>query len=273
MRESICDGTTLSLSSLAEAANGEPAVFMDTWDEPESAMQPHDSAVYGEGVITYLDAAKKNNLPLYCADVRIRLGEDQTGDQMLDYHWQQDGSLLLINQASIMTASKEFTLAYVARMYEVATKTGEIIEDSRKEIVQPLAVPVNPVLATSMFKGGMAIGDTDFTLEQVTLKQTTMGIYADIEVTAQGVAGLTPEKRQKFLQAASQLALTDDRGAVLPSGMSLSGMTDDSGFPTLLIHKMFSADAMPETVSLATMEYAPAARATDIVTLRDYADE
>ena len=50
-------------------------------------------------------------------------------------------------------------------------------------------------------------------------------------------------------------------------------MTDDSGFPKLLIHKMFTADAMPETISLARMEYTPDARATDIVTLQDYTDQ
>ena len=251
-QETLAD-SHIALASLriapAEGAQGLVCVYPD---EPMDALGDTGAALaQALGVdpgSTWAQAAQALSLPLYAAEGFLDLDTSlATGEMMMDYQWNADGSLVYYSLASLnthaMAGQTELPLDFFLRVVQIDPATGKALESWQDDTAQT-AAPVAQLLAEKTYapQGGAAIAG--FTLENIQAQRYVTGLYLTLTYAA------SEDAEESDAYALYELALTDEAGQAFPSGPYLSGNMDTSAWPQVRVTTTLGLDELPETLTL-----------------------
>ncbi|NLO85969.1 MAG: hypothetical protein GX096_11175 [Clostridiales bacterium] len=269
LQESIADGHLIYFSTHVESLDKNVILFpMALGDSslplPDSILELYDL----EKGTTIFRAAQEKQLKVYGVSVYPEIVEDGTiaGDDMLDDHYQPDGSLVLINQLPLKTDTLEQKIGYNYNFQELFPEPAEDTPNTRLSETDVLTLPVQQALAVRTFtvKDG-PIPINDGVIQSVTLTQKVTGIYATMRLNIGG------ERDDNALHEMyyARTSLLNDEGEYYPIGINLSGALDFDNYPDVVFMWMISLDTMPDHINIGVWD----GDQKTIHTLTDYVDE
>ncbi len=192
--------------------------------------------------ISWMDAAKQLNLPLYGIRALVEIGpEYDGGEAMEDAMWNEDGSIVYFSMPMLKPGlvKNELPVTLYMSVMQFDPNSGEIIDkwQTRENITLPVAPLLNE--KTYLPQGDAELGKMK--LVSVYAQQYATGIYLTSTFTAQ--EGTTADSAVGALYS---LTLCNGEGSALPLGLSLSGsaLTDD--LPTVKLETMTSLETLPD---------------------------
>ncbi len=204
--------------------------------------------------ISWLDAAKQLNLPLYGIRALAEIGQEYDGGEaMEDAMWNEDGSIVYFSMPMLNPGlvKDELPVTLYMSVTQFDPSTGETIGEwkTREDITLPVAPMLNE--KTYLPEGNAELDKMK--LSSVYAEQYATGIYLTSTFTVK--EGTTADS---VMGALYSLVFSDDEGNVLPMGLNLSGsaLTDD--LPTVKLETMTSLETLPDSliVSDATAKIA-----------------
>ena len=193
--------------------------------------------------LSWLEAAKQLNLPLYGIRALVEIDpEYDGGEAMEDAMWNEDGSIVYFNMPVLTPKSVKDDLP--ATLYMSVTQfdpnSGEIID--KWQMRENITLPVAPLLneKTYLPQGDAELGKMK--LVSVYAQQYVTGIYLTSTFTMK--ESTTPDSAVGALYS---LTLCDSEGNALPAGLNMSG----SAFTYDLqeeLETMTSLDKLPDSL-------------------------
>ncbi len=167
---------------------------------------------------TWVQAAEQLGLPLYGVRALVE-SEQATGEAMEAAMWQEDGSIVYLNQIALEAETQALALYMAVHTYE----NGEVQVNAYRES-ETVAVPVLPVLEARSYQGEGV---------RAQAKRYATGAYFTLT----------------FDEPVDAYALTlcDAQGEELPWGVNLSGTRQISDTQAEM---MASVDALPDGLML-----------------------
>ncbi len=195
--------------------------------------------------LSWLDAAKQLNLPLYGIRALAEIGQEYDGGSgMEDAMWSEDGSIVYFNMP--MLASKSVKDELPVTLYMSVTQfdpsTGDIID--KWQIRENITLPVAPLLAEKTY-----LPEGDAELDRLKL----VSVYAQQYATGIYLTSTFTMKEGKTADSATGvpygLVLCDGEGNALPAGLNMSsGSAVTAVLPTVKLETMTSLETLPDSL-------------------------
>ena len=194
--------------------------------------------------ISWLDAAKQLNLPLYGIRALIEIDPAFDGGQaMEDAMWNEDGSIAYFSMPFLASESVKtelpVTLYMAVTQFDPATGETAVKWEKREQITLPLV----PMLSEKTY---LPQGDDEIEgmkLVSIQAQQYATGIYLISTFTAK-----EGTKADSVVEAMYKLFLCDGEGKALPDGINMSGAGFTDELPTVRLEMMTSLDALPDSL-------------------------
>ena len=200
-------------------------------------------------MITWVEAAKQLNVPLYSAEALLEVPFEYYGSEMMsDPMFNEDGSLTYFSVQPLngKASGERFDCQLYLR---VARINLENIDESPSEsdymdISIPLAAPIEKNVT---YKTKEDYVSYDMKLDSVYGELTPAGLYLYADFTAQG--DMTVEQ---YYEKGQVLPMWfDENGQPYPFGMNESYIMDTEEWPILHTMGMISVDSIPDTLVMA----------------------
>ena len=257
----MCDGHIAVSATDIRTTDGSPALLTSEPYDPIGAWGDVSAVVARRlGVdpdLTWIEAAKKLNLPLY--NVRASLETDLAGSGMEDPLWDENNNISYFSMAYLELGKPEGTLKgeLFLRVAPIDPETGEEVEAERAVRREKIEIPVSETLEEKVFRPETPFALQGMALNAVYAEHTVAGLYLTAEWTVdEGVqkACADENSRQDWLfevnPDAENVGWHDETGQPYPIGMSLSGSLDVDQWPNVLIGDMISVETMPHTLTM-----------------------
>lgn len=246
-KDLITDGHTAMSSIHIRVTDGSPALLTG---DPEATVgslgESGEALAKRLGIspdMTWMEAAKKLNLPLY--NVRAILDlyhEFLKGDEFEDPMWNEDNSLVYFSSAALHSdkIGDELETSFYLYAAEIDTETGaeKIVWRNRD---QKLMLKVCPVLEAKTYTPVERVEFEGYELETVQAKRYVTGAYLTLSF-----APVHPDLRESVFQLYS-LEVLDEAGATMPEGMRMSG-----GIEVKIQREiMLGIEELPDTLTLS----------------------
>ena len=257
----MCDGYIAVSAAGIRTTDGSPALLTSEPYDPIGAWGDVSAAVARRlGVdpsLTWIEAAKKLNLPLY--NVRASLETDLAGSGMEDPLWDENNNISYFSMAYLELGKPEGTLQgeLFLRVAPIDPETGEEVEAETVTRREKIEIPVSESLEKKVFRPETPFSLKGMTLNAVYAEHTVAGLYLTAEWTVDEdvqKACADENSRQDWLfevnHDAANTGWHDENGRPYPIGMSLSGSIDVDKWPTVEIGDMISVETMPQTLTM-----------------------
>jgi hypothetical protein len=194
--------------------------------------------------LSWLDAAKQLNLPLYGVRALAEIGEEYgEGSAMEDAMWNEDGSIVYFNMPMLTPKSvkDELPVTLYMSVTQFDPSTGDTI--GKWQTRENITLPVAPLLAEKTY---LPEGDAELDgmkLSSVYAEQYVTGIYLTSTFTVK--EGTTADSAMSALY---NLTLCDGEGNTLPAGLNMSGSALTDELPTVKLETMTSAETLPDSM-------------------------
>lgn len=269
LQESIADGQLIYLSTHVESLDENVILYPMAGGDislplPDSILELYDL----EKGTTIYRAAQEKQLKVYGVSVYPQPVDDSvnTGSEMVEDHYQPDGSLVLINQLSLETDSHEQIIGYNYNFQELFPTPAEDAPDTRLSETDILTLPVQQALAVRTFTPkDEPIPINDGVIQSVTFTQKATGVYVTMQLNIGGEC----DHDALYETYYNQISILDDEGNHYPIGISLSGALNSDNYPDVVFMWMISLDSMPDHINIKVWDDAQ----ETIHTLTDYVDE
>ncbi|MBQ7519498.1 MAG: hypothetical protein IJU12_04195 [Clostridia bacterium] len=199
-------------------------------------------------MITWVEAAKQLNVPLYSAEALLEVPLAYYGSEMMsDPMFNEDGSLTYFSVQPLngKASGERFDCQLYLRVARINLENvdGSSSESDYMDISIPLAVPTETVtydLKEDYLSYGMK-------LESVYGELTPAGLYLYADFTAQD--DMTVE--QYYEKGQVMPMWFDENGQPYPFGMNESYIMDTEEWPILHTMGLISVDSIPDTLVMA----------------------
>ncbi len=195
--------------------------------------------------LSWLDAAKQLNMPLYGIRALVEIDQKYDGGSPSEgAMWSEDGSIVYFSMPSLTPESVKIELPVTLYMSvtQFDPNTGDTLGEW--QISENIILPVAPLLNEKTY---LPEGDAELSrmkLTSVYAQQYATGIYLISTFTVK--EGRTADSA---MGALNSLTLCDGEGSVLPEGLSLSTrhvFTDE--LPTVRLETMTSLETLPDSL-------------------------
>ena len=244
------------LSTRVTVTDGSPALICmyGEWMCPIGGNCDNGEAVaekYGlDPEMSWLDAARKLNLPLYSIDTRLSFDDAFIGGEgMFGATYDRDGRYMEFSMQELNSTKVNGTLP--ARMFmeceEVDLATGE----SREVMYGHVDLPIPVTSSEKMISYRPAEDYTAFGLhlDGVHAEKTAGGLYLSVELTAQ--TGSTPDQSLRFQLYPSWF---DENGKEYPDGMDYGFGFNMDEWPHVRMDGMIASDSIPDRIWLQLVD-------------------
>lgn len=199
--------------------------------------------------MTWAEAAKQLNLPLYSVSVMLEAPAELCGSSAFsDPLFNEDGSLSCFSLQELNGAADMqkidcpvWLMVRKINVEDPQDASGELTADEQLEIA------LQPTLETKAY----AVPDAaktwgNFVLESIQGELTPSGVYLTAAFTAQ--EGATEEEAYETL---GEMYLVQPDGSEYPIGIGLSGGIDNlDSWSTIEVRQMISVEKLPESIGL-----------------------
>jgi hypothetical protein len=253
LRETLADGRIAYLTTQAKTYDGSKALIqMSNGDTSDRIPNSEAARLKVPEKTTFLDATKQANVPLYFVSSYLTIDESYMGGEgMQDILWDADGSAMLVNMQMTNPGTVLETLkgTLTLRVREIDPATSSYAEGKDWKIEEEISIPVNGVTAEKTYAPEGEAQLAGFTVQSVKAEKTCAGVY----LTATMTAGTDAVKEDAW-KLYDMVEFRDSQGKAFPDGISLSGILNDEGWPTVILERMISAEALPDTMQVANSE-------------------
>lgn len=244
----LTDKRLVLSSAEIRMTDGSEVLYADSTNFYEAVDALSDTVLkkYGlEPGITWVDAAKQLNLPLYGVRALAEVApEHDAGMAMEDALWNEDGSIVYFNMPFVNSTGIQdelpATLYMAVHRYDPAT--DEVSVNAWTERVET-AIPIAPLLAEKTYLPDGNAELNGIKLQSVYAEQYATGIYLTATFTMPD--GMDADAATEALY---RLTLLDGSGDALPTGLNLSGNALTDELPTARLEVMTSAEALPDSL-------------------------
>jgi hypothetical protein len=194
--------------------------------------------------LSWLDAAKQLNLPLYGIRALVEVGQEfGDGSATEGAMWNEDGSIVYFSMPMLTPKSvkDELPVTLYMSVTQFDPSTGDTIGEW--QIRENITLPVAPLLNEKTY---LPEGDAELNgmkLSSVYAEQYATGIYLTSTFTVK--EGTTADSAMGALY---NLTYCDGEGNALPAGLNLSGSAFTDDLPTVRLETMTSLETLPESL-------------------------
>ena len=249
LRETLADGRLAYVTTQAKTADGSKALIQMSNGDISDRIPDSEAARLNVPVHTsFLDAAKQTNTPLYMVSSYLTIDDAYNGGEgMQDILWAEDGSALLVNMLTLSPDTVPVTLTGVLtlRVREIDTATLSYAKGKDWRIEEEISMPVNGVTAEKTYIPSGEAQLLGYIVQSIKAEKTCAGAYLTATLTAG--AGASQEDVWNLYNV---VEFKDAQGQAFPLGISLSGLLNDEGWPTVTYEIMISIDALPDVLQM-----------------------
>ena len=192
--------------------------------------------------ISWMDAAKQLDLPLYSVRALVEPGpEHDGGTAMEDVLWQEDGSVVYFSLPLLAPGSVGETLPITLYMHvaQLDPTTGEPMDEWR--VRESITLSAVPLLAEKTY-----LPQGDALLGQL----TPVKVYAEQYATGIYLTSVFKLPEGMGADALYDLMLCDAEDNELPGGLNMSGHVSADNLPMAELQTMTSLERLPESILL-----------------------
>lgn len=250
-----CDGYIATASTVIKLNDGTKALL--TGDDPFDAIGANGEngkkvakALGVDPELTWAEAAKQLNLPLYSARTSLDVPEELSdGGGMEDAMFNEDGSLTYFNM-SLMNGKaygEKIDCELFLRVCRIDPDNPEErldILSERKDVSIYLEAPIDVRHYT--VPENFTLDDGHFRLDDVIAEHMPAGLYLTVSFIAQN--GATDEMAEEIIYDVDIVKPDGDR---FPTGMNLTtGLYTEGIWPKANLRGMISVEEIPESIGL-----------------------
>lgn len=248
--QALCDGKTVIVSVSARMTDGSAALLASAEDYsmPISTYETGLASLGLEDGMTWPEAARQKNLPLYAVHAMPQPGKWGGSDQYEAYLYGAEGAFVdfsgfLVDDDQLGdTVPLELLLSVSA----IDPETGEITQKWQSR--PAYTVPVDrSVLAEKTYVPEETLEAAGLRLESVRMELRVTGAYVYTAFTA---SDAVDHENEAWLDTCYNVEITDANGDDFPFGVSLSGSCDDSAWPAIVLDGTLMIDALPDTIGV-----------------------
>lgn len=253
VQELVADPYLAMASTKITVADGAGLVTSEPYDRISRAGYRVTSALEQLGVtdtkLTWLEAAKQANLPLYSVRAIIEVDEAYSaGESMEDCLWSMPGSVTYLSEAFLNADAlgAELPIRMFLRVAQIDPDTGDEIDKWTAR--EALTLPVGQLLAEKAYTA-----DAPYTMANgAQLTGIHAGLYvtgAHLTLTWQLPDGTAYDDEFSIWEDGNEpILLTDGTFNAFEEGVSLVSSTDYSAWPIVTAEQMINVDALPEVI-------------------------
>jgi len=251
VQELLTDGHIALSSTTIRTTDGSPALITCDFEHvnPIGARGKVTQALADrlgmDTGMTWMEAAKQLDIPLYSAQAMMKAPFEYSGTAMFDAMWNEDNSMTFFCMAYLDKGMPEETLpvAFHLRSGLIDTTTGESAQ-SWVDYDHSATLSISPMLEERTYTTDVESCLLGFTFDRLEAKQYVTGAYMDLFFTA-------PEGAKRDDAAPLyNLNLTDAAGTPLPHGINLSLDMDRSEWPQVILKMMVGTETLPESIAI-----------------------
>lgn len=245
----LADGRIALSTATVHTTDGTKVLYAndgEIFDAVDAGVDTIRNLYHLKSGTTWVQAAQQLKLPLY--GIRAMIEEDEAqsgGEAMIDAMWNEDGSIVCFNMPATNpeTVKDNLPVTLYMAVYAFDPATGD--ELSHWITQEKAEIPVSGMIAEKTYQPQTNATLNGMVLTSVHAEQYVTGVYLFTSFTAPD--GMDEDTAQ---EAVYSLTFLGSEGNELPGGINLSGNANITGWPTVVLESMISAEALPNNLTI-----------------------
>lgn len=250
VEQALCDGQLVMVSVSARMTDGSAALLApdEDWNSPVSVTADTEQRRLGLAEdVTWLDAARQQNQPIYAVQVLTDFGQ-LGGDQYMGYLYDAEGGYVAVSGFSVEAGEigDAVPVDFLLGVSAIDPETGNTTQEWQDDLAYTVRVN-RDILGEKTYMPEEALEVGGCRLESVRMELRVTGAYVYTTFTASDAVN---RESGEALDACYQIEVVDQDGNAFSEGASLSSYCDDSAWPVLVRSDTVMIDTLPDAIGI-----------------------